>query len=67
MHVRIVSSLLPLNSSQATGVRWRFQILMSRVFASDKCTQALMDIVFFMGVGTIVGAEEGAESSEGEE
>jgi hypothetical protein len=40
---------------------------MSRVFASDKCTQALMDILFFMGVGRIVRAEEDAESSKDEE
>lgn len=46
MHLRIVSSQLPLNSSQATGVQWRFHILMSRIFELDKCTQALMDFCF---------------------
>jgi hypothetical protein len=40
---------------------------MSRDFASEECTQALMDFLAVTDVGRVVGAEEVAESSENEE
>lgn len=52
---------------EVTGVQWRFQLPMSRDFASEECTQALMDFLDATDVGRVVGAGEVAESSENEE
>jgi len=52
---------------KVTGVQWRLQLPTSQVFASEECTQALMDFLFVTDVGRVVVAEEEAESLEDEE